>query len=303
MTIQLTKKSKRNRIYIRRRQIKNDLPICDMKRTERIGAIIFTLSNSPNVSFPLSYFCNMLDAAKSSISEDLQYAGEILGKMGMGKIQTISGALGGVKYVPFITDQATRALQNEICTRLKDKERVLTGGFLYTSDIMFDTHLINNAAQIFARKFNGLGADYVATIETKGIPIAYSVSNVLNLPLVVIRRESKISEGSTVSINYFSGSSERIQKMSIAKRAVESGKKAIIVDDFMRAGGSVKGISDILGEFGIETVGSGVMIATVQPKKKKIDDYIPLVYLGDVDEKTRRIDAFPNDPIFSKKDL
>lgn len=274
-----------------------------MKRTERIGAIIMTLSNSPNVSFPLSYFCEMLDAAKSSISEDLQYAGSILENMGVGRIQTISGAQGGVKYVPHISTEATKELQIQLCNKLKEKERVLAGGFLYTSDIMYDTHLINKSALAFARKFHSLEADYVATIETKGIPIAYSVANALNLPLVVIRRESKISEGSTVSINYFSGSSERIQKMSIAKRAVTNGKKAIIIDDFMRAGGSVKGISDILGEFGIKTVGSGVMIATVMPKKKKVDDYTPLVFLGEVDEKTCKIDASPNTSFFSKKDL
>ncbi len=274
-----------------------------MKRTERIGAIIMTLAGSPNVNFPLSYFCESLSAAKSSISEDLQYAGKILDKMGSGRIETTSGAAGGVKYVPYISDSATKELQDEICRKLKDKDRILAGGFLYTSDIMFDTHLINRAAEIFARKMGGLGADYVATIETKGIPIAFSTANALNIPLVVIRRESKISEGSTVSINYFSGSSERIQKMSIAKRAVESGKKAIIIDDFMRAGGSVKGISDILLEFGIETVGSGVMIATMQPKQKKVEDYTPLVYLGDVSEKTGRIEAAANKPFFSKKDL
>ena len=274
-----------------------------MKRTKRIGSIIMTLSNSPNVNFPLAYFCDMLSAAKSSISEDLQYADEIIRDMGMGRVETTSGAAGGVRYVPYITDEAAAELQNEICEKLKEEERVLAGGFLYTSDIMFDTHLIKRASEIFARKMGELNADYVATIETKGIPIAFSTANALNIPLVVIRRESKISEGSTVSINYFSGSSERIQKMSISKRAVESGKKAVIIDDFMRAGGSVKGIADILSEFGIETVGTGVMIAAVTPKEKKVDDYMPLVYLGEVDEKTKRVNAVPNESFFSKKDL
>jgi purine operon repressor len=274
-----------------------------MKRTERIGAIIKILSNAPNVSFPLSFFCEKLSAAKSSISEDLQYAGNILKNLEMGKIETTSGASGGVRYIPFIGEKATKELQDELCMKLKDKNRILTGGFLYTSDIMYDANLINRAAEVFARKMGDLGADYVATIETKGIPIAFATANYLNLPLVVIRRESKISEGSTVSINYFSGSSERIQKMSIAKRAVESGKKAIIIDDFMRAGGSVKGISDILHEFGVETVGTCVMISTIQPKTKKVDDFTPLVYLGQVDEKTGLIDAVPNKSFFSKNHL
>jgi purine operon repressor len=117
-------------------------------------------------------------------------------------------------------------------------------------------------------------------------------AHMLNLPLVVVRRESKISEGSTVSINYFSGSAERIQKMSLAKRAVEPGKRAIIIDDFMRAGGSIKGIIEILGEFDVTVVGTGVVIASVEPQKKKIDDYYPLLYLGEVDEEAKTIEIF-----------
>ena len=92
----------------------------------------------------------------------------------------------------------------------------------------------------------------------------------LNLPLIAVRRESRISEGSTVSINYFSGSSDRIQKMSLSKRAVEPGKKAVNIDDFMRAGGSIKGIIDILGEFDVKIVGTGVVHCINRtPKKRK----------------------------------
>ncbi|MBO4991323.1 MAG: pur operon repressor, partial [Firmicutes bacterium] len=105
----------------------------------------------------------------------------------------------------------------------------------------------------------------------------------------------KISEGSTVSINYFSGSAERIQKMSLAKRAVRPGTKALIVDDFMRAGGSVRGISDMMREFDVEVVGVGVVIAAKEPEKKKVNEYFPLVYLGkvDADEQTIEVERNP----------
>ena len=39
-----------------------------MKRAARIGAIIKILSDSPSKSFGLSYFCETLNAAKSSIN-------------------------------------------------------------------------------------------------------------------------------------------------------------------------------------------------------------------------------------------
>lgn len=274
-----------------------------MKRTERVGAIIKILSENPNKLYSLGYFCDLFDAAKSSISEDIQAAKQILESIDLGLIETTAGAGGGVKLIPYISDQEAEKLLNQLCEKLKDKNRILGNGFLYTSDLMFDSNIVKKAGEIFARRFMNLDADYVVTIETKGIPVALMTAHMLNLPLVVIRRESKISEGSTVSINYFSGSAERIQKMSISKRAVATGSRAIIIDDFMRAGGSVKGISEMLMEFDIEVVGTGVVIASTEPEKKKINDFFPLIYLGSVDESERNIEVFPNSLIFNKKNL
>ena len=51
------------------------------------------------------------------------------------------------------------------------------------------------------------------TVATKGVPLANAVANVLNVPFVIVRRDLKITEGSTVSVNYVSGSSgDRIEK-------------------------------------------------------------------------------------------
>ncbi len=269
-----------------------------MKRTERVGAIVKILTDSPNRLYPLQYFCDSFNAAKSSISEDINIADTAVRAAGGGFIETISGAGGGVRFVPDITQDSLQALQEEFCRRIRDSRRILGGGFLYTSDIMFDTHLINGLSIVFAKKFRDRGADYIATVETKGIPLASMVSRQLNLPLVIIRREAKFSEGSTVSINYFSGSYDRVQKMSIAKRAVIPGSKAIIIDDFMRGGGSTKGIADILSEFEVSVVGTGVAIASTLPEKKKIDDYTAIAFLGKVDEEQKTIEVFPNCRIF-----
>ena len=265
-----------------------------MKRAARIGAIIKILSDSPSKSFGLSYFCETLNAAKSSISEDIKIAKEISENIGIGKIVTTSGAGGGVKFIPDIKDKALCDVQNKLCNLLKDPTRILGGGFLYTSDIFFNANFVKEMAPAFAKKFLHSGADYVATIETKGIPLALMTAQLLNLPTIVVRREAKISEGPTISINYFSGSTDIIQKMSMAKKAIGSGKKAIIIDDFMRAGGSLKGIAELLGEFGVEVAGIGVAISTLEPSTKKVRDYTSLVYLGDVDESKKLIEAFPN---------
>jgi len=269
-----------------------------MKRTDRVGAIIKILTQNPNRVFSLGYFADRFGAAKSSISEDITSARKMMAAMDLGVIETAAGAAGGVRYIPHISDSEVTALLDELCAKLSDPGRILAGGFLYTSDIMFDSGLVKRVGEVFARKFQDKKANYVVTVETKGIPVALMTADMLNLPLVVIRRESKISEGSTLSINYFSGSTDRIQKMSIAKRAITPGTRAIIIDDFMRAGGSAKGISDMMREFDVEIVGTGVVIASREPEKKKVDDYYALVYLGKVDEAERTIEVIPNNSAF-----
>lgn len=269
-----------------------------MKRSHRVGAICQILTESPERVFNLKYFCDRFSAAKSSISEDISAAKEAVEATGYGYIETIPGAAGGVKYVPDISPEQAAEVQQHLCDLLREDGRILGGGFLYTSDIMYDPAIVKDMARIFAKKFRESGANYVATIETKGIPVAFMTAQLLNLPVVVVRRETKISEGATVSINYFPGSSERLQKMSISKRAAAPGSKALIIDDFMRGGGSIKGIVEILSEVDIEVVGIGVAIVNTKPENKKVSDYFPIVYLGDVDENNKFVEVIPNCQIF-----
>ena len=97
-----------------------------MKRTERIGAIIRILSVNPNKLYPLSYFCDLFQAAKSSVSEDIQAAKQILERIDNGQIETTAGAGGGVKLIPYISDKDAAALLNQICEKLRDNNRILT---------------------------------------------------------------------------------------------------------------------------------------------------------------------------------
>lgn len=260
-----------------------------MKKNKRVGMLMDELMNNPSKLFESKHFCSKYDIAKSSLSEDIKLINEILHDNGSGCIESIQGVGGGIRYIPGISKERIEILQQELITALSDTSRMLGGKYLYTSDIMFDGHFASDMARIFAQKFTSLNADYVVTVETKGIPIAAQTAFMLGLPLVVIRREAKYSEGSTVSINYFSGTNERIQKMSIAKRAVTPGSRAIIIDDFMRGGGSLKGIKDILGEFDVETVGIGVALESRFPERKKVTDYTSIIIIEDIDEENKTI--------------
>lgn len=266
-----------------------------MKKNLRIGLILDEMTSNPCRLYESKYFCDRFGIAKSSLSEDMKVVNQVLIENGTGRIESSTGVGGGMRFVPGISDEEIRELQASLIEKLSDPARLLGGSFIYTSDIMFDGRLLRDMARVFAREFYPRKADYVVTIETKGIPLASKTAELLNLPLVVIRREAKYSEGSTVSINYFSGSNDRIQKMSISKRSVRPGTRAIIIDDFMRGGGSLKGITEILAEFDVEVVGIGTALAARDPVVKRVSDTINLITIDSVDEDIKSIHMTAND--------
>lgn len=249
-------------------------------------AITQILTDNPNMDFSLGKFAEMFSCAKSSVSEDLAVVRGAVEELGLGYIETTSGSKGGVRFVPYISSQRAIPDLMELKAALEEPSRRIGDGFLYTSDLMFDPKYIQIAAAEFARKFASVDADFVITVETRGVGVAMLTARLLNLPLIVVGREARVADGSTISINYFSGSTDRIQKMSVSKRAIRSGEKAIIIDDFMRRGGSIRGIENMLGEFEASAAAIGVVIAAKEPKDKKIGNYFPVMILDDTQEKT-----------------
>src|SRR5690606_36682589 len=114
-----------------------------------------------------------------------------------------------------------------ICERLSEPQRTQRGGFLYMTDLMFMPHVAERVGEIMANKFYDTNPDFVITVETKGIPIALMTGKALNCPVVIARRDSQVTEGSVVTINYVSASSKRIRPMSLARRAVRSEERRV----------------------------------------------------------------------------
>lgn len=253
-------------------------------RNQRVAAITKTLVENPNKIINLSRFTEMLNAAKSTISEDIVIVRESLSKLSMGVVETVPGAAGGVRYISKISKEESNEFIEKLCNILKEKNRVVPGNFLYLTDILFSPEIIKKAGSILASHFNEMEIDYVVTVETKGIPLAYEAAKMLGIELVIVRRDTKVTEGTTVSINYVSGSSKRIQTMSLSKKAMPKGSKCIFIDDFMKAGGTANGIMHLLNEFDSELLGIGVLIDDVEINKKLIDEYVSIIQFRGIDE-------------------
>ena len=249
------------------------------KRTERIGAIVKILSDNPNNIFTLSYFTNTFNAAKSTISEDLLVVKNVFEKLELGKVITISGAAGGVKYIPKTSRSENEEFLMSLCEKIKDTSRVLSGGFIYLIDLIYDPTVAYKIGKVFASNIDYSEADYVVTMETKGIPMAMMTAKAMNLPLVIIRKDIKVSEGPTLSMTYVSGNSGKVESMSLPRKAIKPNSKVILIDDFMRGGGTIKGMTDLMVEFGAQVIGTGVFISTTNPTDKMVKDYISLIQL------------------------
>ena len=249
------------------------------KRTERIGAIVKILSDNPNKIYTLGYFTTKFNAAKSTISEDLLVVKNVFEKLELGKVTTIAGAAGGVKYIPKTSKTENEQFLQELCDKVKDEGRILSGGFLYLIDLIYDPAVVSKIGKIMASNIDYSEADYVVTMETKGIPMSLMTAQAMNLPLVIIRKDMKASEGPTLSMTYVSGDNKSVQTMSLPRKAIKPNSKVIIIDDFMRGGGTIKGMIDLMNEFNAEVVGKGVFISTTEPEEKMVTDYISLIEL------------------------
>jgi purine operon repressor len=266
-----------------------------IKRNERIGAMIKILSSTPNKSYTLTHFSELFGSAKSTISEDIDIARETLEKYGLGTLKTVAGASGGVLYVPQPEPAESLLFVKRLCMQLEDPGRILPGGFLYMLDMLSDPTAVSRMAEILSMWYANEQPDFVLTVETKGIPVALMTAKYLGVPLIIARRDAKITDGSVVTINYVSGSAHRIQTMSLPKRYIREGQRALIVDDFMKGGGTAKGLVDMMREFNVDVVGTAVVMATVEPPAKLVGDYKSLMTLRGVDESSRSVDVQPSD--------
>ena len=241
-----------------------------IKRNERLAALTQMLTAAPNQIHTLSKFCEVFGVAKSTLSEDIDILRDVYQTFGLGFLDTVTGAAGGVRYRTMMKREDARAFLEELCTELKNPSRLLPGGFLYLSDVLSMPDLVQKMAIIIAGEFYDAAPDFVLTMETKGIPVALMTAQTLGVPLVIARRSSKVYEGSAVNINYVSGSAGHIETMSLSRRAVKEGQRTLIVDDFLKAGGTAKGMIDLLDEFNVEVVGTAFVMAKSNQANKLI---------------------------------
>ena len=69
-----------------------------MNKNLRVGLLLDELTSNPCRLYESRYFCSKYDIAKSSLSEDIKLVNEILHENGSGRIESIQGVGGGIRF-------------------------------------------------------------------------------------------------------------------------------------------------------------------------------------------------------------
>lgn len=139
-----------------------------LRRSERMVVISNYLINNPYILTSLNTFAEQYEAAKSSISEDISIIKKAFEEAGIGQIDTVTGASGGVIFTPGIAESEARVIVEELCQSLSESDRILPGGYIYLSDLLSTPSILQNVGRIIANAFQGEKIDAVMTVATKG---------------------------------------------------------------------------------------------------------------------------------------
>ncbi|WP_125712015.1 pur operon repressor [Companilactobacillus kedongensis] len=266
------------------------------RRSERLIDMTRYLLERPHTLISLAFFAKRFESAKSSISEDLGILRRTFMIRGIGVLETLPGAGGGVIFTPGISKHEATEFIEETSKRLVEPSRILPGGYLYLTDLLAEPDLLRTIGRMIATQYSQSSIDVVMTVATKGIPIAQSVASFLNIPFVIVRRDSKITEGSTISVNYASGSSDRIEKMELSKRSLDEGSRVLVVDDFMKGGGTINGMRSLISEFNAIFVGATVFAENIKMDQELRDKNVTSIFkVENIDTNNKIIRIEPGD--------
>jgi purine operon repressor len=217
----------------------------------------------------LTETANGFGVSKTLVSDDVEIISHALREEGVGSVVTDRGRSGGAYFMPFPSEEMRAAKLLELAGNLSVPERLLPGGLVYYTDILFDPYWASFLGFSMAALFEGAKPTAVLTSEVKGIPVAFFASYAMGVPLAVCRFRNRPSDGPAVGV-HFPTSSGDVRTMYLGTRFINSSSRVVIIDDFMRGGSTAAGMLLMAREFGAEVSGVGVFISSRDEGRKAV---------------------------------
>lgn len=169
------------------------------------------------------------------------------------------------------------------CTMKLLEDRILKDGIAVNEDILkvdsflnhkVDPELMMAIGQEFATHFKDQGITKIVTIESSGIAPALMTAYIMNLPLVIMKKEpSKVLNKSLLQTEVVSFTKETSYELTISSEQVDEKDHVLIIDDFLANGEAATGALRLLRMAHATVAGLGILIEkSFQPGREKLTD-------------------------------
>lgn len=163
------------------------------------------------------------------------------------------------------------------------KERIRMEGMVLNNSVLkvdsflnhqLDPELIMEIGAEFARRFAGVDANRIITIESSGIPVALTAGLKLGLPVVFARKKKSILMTEDVwHTQVYSYTKQETNDITILKKFLLPGDKVLIIDDFLASGEAALGLANLVEGSGSHVAGIGIVIEkSFQPGRTRLEE-------------------------------
>lgn len=159
------------------------------------------------------------------------------------------------------------------------EERILRDGQALSKNVLkvdsflnhqVDYVLMDKMGEDFAKHFKDAGITKVFTIESSGIAPAYATARVLQVPMVILKKQtSKILNEDVYQTKITSFTKGTSYELTLYKKYAQPGDKVLLIDDFLANGEAATGSCKLLEMAGVEVVGIGIVIEKAFQRGRK----------------------------------
>ena len=150
------------------------------------------------------------------------------------------------------------------------KKKILEEGIAVNENILkvdsflnhqVDTNLMMQIGKDFANYFKDKNITKVVTIESSGIAPAFATANILNVPMVILKKQhSSILNRDVYETTVHSYTKNSDYILTVSKKFLKKDDNILIIDDFLANGEAVLGTSRLLNFAKCNIKGVGIVI-------------------------------------------
>src|SRR3989338_6560653 len=125
------------------------------------------------------------------------------------------------------------------------------------SPILRNPSALSHVVDEFSKLFHTNDVDIFAGIESRGFPLACTLSLKYNKGMIMIRKQGK-PPGSTIKKAYEIEYGKAI--MEIQKKSIKKGQRVLICDDLLATGGTARAAAELVEKTGGKVTGFAFMV-------------------------------------------